>query len=68
MSDTIEITLKLPREFVEDAADFNLLNPDEIYTVLRGELDRRVMAMVNAEIKAYRAEQRDNPDNQKRHA
>jgi len=60
-SDSVEITLKLPREFVQDGEEFGLLNPDELYAVLQSELDRRVMNLVNAEIKAYRAEKRDPP-------
>ncbi len=56
--DTIEITLKLPADYVRDAQDFDMLNPDTILAVLRQELDNRIMAFVDAEVKAYRAEKR----------
>lgn len=56
--DTVEITLKLPAEFVSDAEEFGLLKPDKVEKILRDELDRIVMETVNAEIKAYRKEKR----------
>lgn len=56
--DTIEITLKLPADYVRDAEDFDMLNPETILAVLRDELDNRIMAFVDAEVKAYRAEKR----------
>ncbi|PJF29061.1 MAG: hypothetical protein CUN52_10280 [Phototrophicales bacterium] len=62
--DTIEITLKLPADYVRDAQDFDMLNPDTILAVLRQELDNRIMAFVDAEVKAYRAEKRAEQNNQ----
>lgn len=62
--DTIEITLKLPADYVRDAEDFDMLNPDTILAVLRQELDNRIMAFVDAEVKAYRAEKRAEQENQ----
>jgi hypothetical protein len=58
--ETVEVTLKLPKEFVEDATDFGMLEEQEIVKILRAELDRRVMAFVDAEVKAHRAEHKDN--------
>ncbi len=58
MMDTVEITLKLPADFVSDAEEFGLLKPDKVEKILREELDREVMELVNAEIKTYRKEKR----------
>ena len=58
--DSVEITLQVPREFVEEAQDFGLLTPETLRQVLREELDRRIMAFVDAEVKAYRTEQQTN--------
>lgn len=55
--DTVEITIKVPASYVQDAEDFDMLDPDTIAGVLRDELDRRIMDFVNAEVKAYRAEE-----------
>jgi post-segregation antitoxin (ccd killing protein) len=52
----VEITLQIPDDLAADAADFGLLTSATLLTVLREEVDRRVMDLVNAEIKAYRAE------------
>jgi len=52
----VEITVKLPEELVEEAREFDLLTERKLAEVLRSEVDRRVMEMVNAEIQAYRAE------------
>ncbi len=55
---TVEIVLTIPAELARDAADFGLLEPNAILAVLREAVDQRVMELVNAEIKAYRAEKR----------
>jgi len=60
--ETVEVTLNLPRDFVEEASDFGILEADEITQVLRTELDRRIMAFVDAEVKAHRAEQHDSDE------
>jgi hypothetical protein len=65
MTDSIEITLKLPADFVRDAEDFDMLNPETILVVLRQELDNRIMAFVDAEVKAYRAEKRAEEEKNK---
>jgi hypothetical protein len=52
----VEITVKLPEELVEEAREFDLLTQQRLAEVLRSEVDRCVMAMVNAEIQAHRAE------------
>ncbi len=60
-----ELTIKLPAELVEEALDFDLLTEQSLVTLLRAEVDRRVMELVNAEIKDYRAEKtakRDDED------
>lgn len=56
--DRIEITISLPKTYLEDAQDFGMLDPDTIAQVLRDELDDRIMKFVDAEVKAHRAEQR----------
>ncbi|MEO0564181.1 MAG: hypothetical protein AAF125_18900, partial [Chloroflexota bacterium] len=60
--ETVEITLKLPKSYIDEAADFGLLDTDEMAQVLMEELDRRVMAFVDAEVKAHRAEQNHAED------
>ncbi len=52
----VEITVKLPEELVEEAREFDLLTEQKLAEVMRTEVDRRVMEMVNAEIQVYRAE------------
>jgi hypothetical protein len=56
--DTVEITIRVPADYVRDAEEFDMLNSETIQAVLREELDRRIMEFVNEEIKAYRAEKR----------
>lgn len=62
--DTVRITLDLPANFVEEAEEFELLSPKVVEQLLREELDRRIMAFVNEEIKSYRRQKRDKSDNQ----
>ena len=52
----VEITVKLPEELVEEAREFDMLTERKLAEVLRTEVDRRVMEMVNVEIQVYRAE------------
>ncbi|MEM6530459.1 MAG: hypothetical protein AAF653_19330, partial [Chloroflexota bacterium] len=59
---TMEITIQLPDDYVTDAEDFGMLNPDTIVQVLRAELDNRIMQMVDAEVKAHRSEQNAQQD------
>jgi hypothetical protein len=56
--DMVEIVVKVPKEYVEDAEDFGMLDPNTIAQVLRDELDERIMKFVDAEVKAHRAEER----------
>lgn len=56
--DMVEIVVKVPKEYVEDAEDFGMLDPGTIAQVLRDELDERIMKFVDAEVKAHRAEER----------
>jgi hypothetical protein len=56
--DTVEITIRVPADYVRDAEEFDMLNSETIQAVLREELDHRIMEFVNEEIKAYRAEKR----------
>ncbi len=60
--ETVEITLKLPKDYVDEAADFGMLESETIAEVLRAELDRRIMDFVDAEVKDYRQSQRDDQD------
>ncbi len=63
----VEVTLKLPEELVRDAQEFGILADDVVTELLQSEVDRRVMELVNAEIRAYRAEKakRQKPKHQK---
>lgn len=54
----VDLIIKVPKTYIEDAADFGMLDPDTLMRVLRDELDERIMQFVDAEVKAYRAEQR----------
>lgn len=56
--DMVEIVVKVPKDYVEDAEDFGMLDPETIAQVLREELDERIMKFVDTEVKAHRAEQR----------
>lgn len=58
--DRVEIVISVPKEYAEDAANFGMLDPDTIVKVLRDKLDERIMQFVDAEVKAYRAEKRNN--------
>ena len=52
----ITVTLDLPDDLAEDAMEFGLLDSVTLITLLRVELDRRIMDYVNSEIRAYRTE------------
>jgi hypothetical protein len=62
--DMVEIVIKVPKEYVQDAEDFGMLDTDIVAKVLRAELDDRIMKFVDAEVKSYRNEQRTKPKNQ----
>jgi hypothetical protein len=62
--DTIRITLDLPANFVQEAESFDLLDPKVVESLLREELDRRIMAFVNEEVKSYRSQKRSKKENQ----
>ena len=57
--DRIELIIRVPKDYLEEAQDFGLLDPDTIAQVLRDALDERIMKFVDAEVKAYRAEEQD---------
>ncbi|MCB9456388.1 MAG: hypothetical protein H6671_10420 [Anaerolineaceae bacterium] len=63
----VEIVVKVPKEFVEEAQEFGLLDPDTIAQVLRDELDERIMRFVDAEVKAHRAERRAQENSNQDH-
>lgn len=54
--DGMTLTIELPDELAQEAREFGLLDSQAIVSLLRAEVDRRVMDFVNAEIQAYRAE------------
>ena len=56
--DQVELVVRVPKEYIEDAEDFGMLDPETIAQVLREELDVRIMRFVDAEVKAHRSEQR----------
>ena len=60
----IEIVIKVPKGYVDDAKDFGMLDPKTIVQVLRNELDGRIMEFVDAEVKAYRDEEHTKPKGQ----
>lgn len=56
--DMVEIVVKVPKEYIEDAQDFGMLESDTIAQVLRDALDERIMKFVDSEVKTHRSEQR----------
>jgi hypothetical protein len=50
------ITLELPDELVQEARELGIFEQETIIGILRQEVDERVMALVNREVHAYRAE------------
>lgn len=66
--ETIRVTLDLPADFVQEAEPFGLLETKALQDLLREELDRRVMAFVNDEIKSYRKHKRDQSTSQRSEA
>ncbi|GIK28711.1 MAG: hypothetical protein IT298_15665 [Chloroflexi bacterium] len=56
--DLVELVVKVPKAYLDDAEDFGMLDPETIAQVLREELDERIMRFVDAEVKAHRSEQR----------
>lgn len=55
---TVQVTLELPEDLVREAREFDVLTEEVLTELLRQEVDERVMALVNEEIHAYRAEKR----------
>jgi hypothetical protein len=53
---TVEVVLNLPEDLAQEAREFGLLTEATLVSLLRNEVDRRVMAFVNAEIREHRAE------------
>jgi hypothetical protein len=51
-----EIVVRLPEDLAQEAREFGLLTEATFVSLLRDEVDRRVMALVNAEIREYCAE------------
>lgn len=61
---TVQMTLELPEDLVRDAKELNILNEEVIIELLRKEIDERVMALVNEEVHAHRAEKKRPEDSQ----
>ena len=62
---TVNVTVKIPLELAEEAHEFDLLSGPRLVTLLRDEVDRRAMELVNQEVQAYRSEKaagRAEPD------
>ncbi len=53
---TVEVVVSVPENLAQEAREFGLLTEATFVSLLRDEVDRRVMALVNAEIREYRAE------------
>ena len=53
-----EIVVRVPKSYVEEAEELGLLDPESLADLLREALDERIMQLVNAEVKAHRAEKR----------
>lgn len=62
--DMIELVIKVPKSYVQDAKDFGMLDDETINQILRDELDDRIMKLVDAEVKAYRLEKRHQEKNE----
>ncbi len=58
---TTTVTIKLPDELVRDARELGVLSDETVSELLQAEVDRRVMALVNEEIHAYREEKAKKP-------
>ncbi|MEZ4668159.1 MAG: hypothetical protein R3E39_09600 [Anaerolineae bacterium] len=56
----VELTIELPPELAQEASEFGLLDANTLIDLLRAEVDRRVMELVNAEIQDYRTEKAGN--------
>lgn len=56
--DYVEFVVRLPKDYIEDAADFGMDDPEIIAQMLREELEQRIMAFVDSEVKAHRHEKR----------
>jgi hypothetical protein len=54
---TVEMTLHIPAEWLRDAEDFGGFDEQMVLSLIRQDLDQRIMDFVNAEVHAYRAEQ-----------
>lgn len=54
----VQLTLTVPDDLAQEAEEFGVLTPELILSLMRAEVDRRVMDFVNAEIHAYREEKR----------
>ena len=60
------VVINLPDALYHDALELGVLDKDVITLLIQQEVDRRVMALVNAEIQAYRIDKgepalNDNP-------
>lgn len=59
----VQLLLTIPAELASDAEDVGLLEPEAILAALREVVDQRIMAMVDAEVKAYRREKQVRDEN-----
>jgi hypothetical protein len=53
-----EIIIKVPKEYLQEAEDFGMLDSSVIAQLLQDELDKRIMALVDSEVKTHRKERR----------
>jgi hypothetical protein len=58
MAKSLEVTMNLPEDLVDEARELNLLTDDVIAHLLRDIVDQRVNEIVNEEIHDYRREKR----------
>jgi hypothetical protein len=63
MMKDVQLLLTIPAELASDAEDVGLLEPEAILAALREVVDQRIMAMVDAEVKAYRREKQVRDEN-----
>ena len=54
----IDVTIQLPEAMLRDARELGILEMQSLTQLLQEEIDRRVNALVNEEIHAYRNEKR----------
>lgn len=61
MTETIEVTVKLPADLVRDAREFDVLTDEAVAQLIQTAVEKRINEFVNEEIHAYRREKHAKP-------